>query len=137
MSAWRDKPPNGRDFTKRRAAVKGRALIDAAHRATHRLYCDALRVWRQCPSQVCRRHRRCFGEPTACLIRALPAIPAAQLAAARQEAIAGGPHRVASATHIEWVIRWSAVEQVLAGVSDDSDPPRRPAGPSRPRHGIS
>ncbi len=32
----------------------------------------------------------------------------------RDKPIAGGPHRVPPSTHIEWVIRRSAVEQVLA-----------------------
>jgi hypothetical protein len=114
MPAWRDKPANDRNFTKRRSAEEGRALIDAAHRATHRLYCDALRRWLACPSRPCRRHRRCCGEATACVNRALPAIAQAQLAAARREVIAGGPHGVPPQTHIEWVIRRSAVEQVLA-----------------------
>ena len=103
MPAWRDKPANDRNFTKRRSALENRALIDAAYRATHRLYCDALRLWLACPSRPCLRHRRCVGEATACLNRALPAIAPAQLAAARQQVIAGGPHRVPPATHIEWV----------------------------------
>jgi hypothetical protein len=114
MPAWRDKPANERNFTKRRSALENRALIDGAYRATHCLYCDALRLWLECPSRPCRRHRRCVGDATACLARALPAIASAQLAAARPQAIAGGPHRVAPATHIEWVIRRSAVELVLA-----------------------
>ncbi len=114
MPAWRDKSANKNDFTKRRSAEEGRALIDAAHRSTHRLYCEALRFWHRCPSRQCRRHFRCLGEPTACLSRGLADVSRAELAAARREAIAGGPRRVAPATHIEWVIRRSAVEQVLA-----------------------
>jgi hypothetical protein len=114
MPAWRDKPANERDFTKRRSVLENRALIDAAHRTTYRLYCDALHLWRRCPSQKCRRHRRCVGEPTGCLNRALPTVPRNRLAAARQDVMAGGPHRVAPATHIEWVVRQCAVEQVLA-----------------------
>ena len=114
MPAWRDKPANDRNFTKRRSALENRALIDAAYRATHRLYCDALGLWHDCPSRPCLRHRRCVGEPTACLTRALADMPHAKLAAARQAVIAGGPHRVAAATHVEWVVRRSAVEQVLA-----------------------
>ena len=115
MPALRDKPANKKeDFTKRRSAAEGRALIDAAHRATHQLYCEALRFWRRCPSRRCRRHCRCLGEPTACLKRGLAGVSRAELAAARQEVIAGGPRRVEPATHIEWVIRRGAVEQVLA-----------------------
>jgi len=114
MPGWREKRANKQDFTKRRSAEEGRALIDAAHRATHKLYCEALRFWRHCPARRCRHHVRCLGDPTACLKRGLADVPREALAAARREVIAGGPRRVEPATHIEWVIRRSAVEQVLA-----------------------
>jgi hypothetical protein len=114
MPTWPDKGTNKQDFTKRRSFEEGRALIDAAHRATHRLYCEALGLWRRCPSRRCRRQQRCLGEPTACLKRGLADAPRAPLAAARRQVIAGGPRRVEPATHIEWVIRRVPIEQVLA-----------------------
>jgi len=114
MPAWRDKPAEKQNFTKRRSAEANRALIDAAHRSTHRLYCDALRFWRLCGQKTCRRHRRCCGEPTACLMRGLPAVPQAARLNARQEVIAGGPRRQPPATHVESVVRQSALESVLS-----------------------
>ncbi len=114
MPVWRDKPQAEQDFTKRRSAEANRALIDAAHRTTQRLYCDALRLWRRCPARTCRRHRHCLGEPTACLMRGLPAVPQAERLKARHEVIAGGPRREAPATHSEWVVRQSALQTVLS-----------------------
>jgi len=58
MTVRRDTPPAAQNFTKRRSVEANRALIDAAHRATHRLYCDALRLWRRCPARACRPRRR-------------------------------------------------------------------------------
>ena len=114
MPAWRDKPQAEQNFTKRRSIEANRALIDAAHRTTHRLYCDALRFWGFCRDKKCKRHRRCCGEPTACLVQGLPAAPKAERLKARQEVIAGGPRREAPATHIERVVRQSALEAVLS-----------------------
>ncbi len=105
MPTGRNEPPNRQDFTKRRSLEDGRALVDAAHIATHRLYCDALSFWRHCPMRPCKRHRRCLGEPTGCLMRGLPSVPQAQRLQAQQDVIAGGPRRIAPATHIEWYLR--------------------------------
>jgi hypothetical protein len=87
---------------------------DAAHIATHRLYCDALRFWRHCPMRPCKRHRRCLGEPTGCLMRGLPAVPQPQRLKAQQEVIAGGPRRIAPATHIEWYLRRTELATVVS-----------------------
>jgi hypothetical protein len=105
MPAWRNKKPEPQNFLKRRSIEDGRALTDAAHVATHRLYCDALSFWRRCAKRTCKRHRRCLGEPTGCLMRGLPFVPQAERLKAQREVITGGPHRVPPATHIEWCLR--------------------------------
>ena len=61
------------------AVHRARALVDTAHIARHRLYCDTLKFWRFCPLRACKRHRRCVGEPTGCLVRGLPAVPQASI----------------------------------------------------------
>ena len=114
MPSRRDKPPNRQDFLKRRGFEEGRALVDAAHVATHRLYCDALLFWRGCSQRTCKRHRRCLGEPTGCLMRGLPSVPQAQRLRAQEQVIAGGPRRIAPATHIEWSLRRTALATVVA-----------------------
>jgi hypothetical protein len=98
-------PSPKQDFLKRRSFMEGRALIDAAHLVTQRLYCDALRFWRRCSRPDCKRHRRCCGAPTRCLMRGLIFVPPSQRLRARRQVIAGGPRRIAPASHIEWVIR--------------------------------
>jgi len=70
MPSWRHKRSKKEDFLKRRSYADGRAQIDAAQVATHRLYCDAFAFWRGCAKKPCKRHRRCLGPPTACLTRA-------------------------------------------------------------------
>ena len=91
MPKARQKAPNEKEFTKRRSIEAGLKLADAAHVATWRLYCDALSLWRGCRSKKRRRHRRCLGEPAACLLRALPFIPPARREEAAKEVMAGGP----------------------------------------------
>jgi hypothetical protein len=103
------KPPKQPNFLKRRTFAEGKAQVDAAHLATWRLYCETLAFWRRCPSAVCQRHRRCTGEPAGCLIRGLPRVPPAERLKAEQEVIAGGPRRIAPASHIEWTVRRSAL----------------------------
>jgi hypothetical protein len=110
MPASRDALPAKKDFLKRRSFEQGKAEIDAAHIATHRLYCDALKFWRQCA----KRPRRCVGEPTGCLMRGLPAVPPALRLKAQKEVIAGGPRRLAPATHIEWSIRRSELATLVS-----------------------
>jgi hypothetical protein len=98
-SLQRNEPPTKRDFLKRRTFEEGRAQVDAAHIVTHRLYCDALGFWRRCAKRPCKRHRRCAGEPTGCLLRGPPAVPQAQRLKAQKEVITGGPrgHRAGDA----------------------------------------
>ncbi len=108
------KMPAAKDFTKRRSVEAGLKLADAAHTATWRLYCEVLRLWRACRVKKCRRHRRCLGEPAACLLRALPAVPHARQLEAEQEVKAGGPRRVPPATHLEWTVRREPLARLMA-----------------------
>jgi hypothetical protein len=114
MPASRTKPPDQPDFLKRRTFEEGKALLDAAHSATHRLYCETLRFWRHCPLRACKRHRRCVGEPTGCLLRNLRPLPGAQRLQAEKEVIAGGPRRIPPATHVEWFIRRTELHTVVS-----------------------
>jgi hypothetical protein len=102
MTKSRSKQLNEKHFTKRRGVDDGIKLADAAHAATWRLYCDVLQLWRACPNKRCRRHRRCHGEPAACLMRGLPTVPPEQRLAAAAEVLKGGPRRLAPATHMEY-----------------------------------
>jgi hypothetical protein len=110
MSASPDKQspskrPGDKQFLKRRTVEEGLKLADDAHTATWRLYCEVFRFWRSCPVKRCKRERRCMGEPARCLMRGLPGVPPAQRVAAEKDVAAGGPRRVAPATHMEWVAR--------------------------------
>jgi hypothetical protein len=105
MQAQRNKQTDDDIFLKRRSFEEGRALVAAAHIATHGLYCDTLKFWRGCRSRRCKRHRRCMGAPTGCLMRGLPSVPGPQRLTAQQEVIDGGPRRIAPVTHIEWCLR--------------------------------
>jgi hypothetical protein len=90
--------PNGngqRHFLKRRSAADGLTMVDGAHLATYRLYCDSLALWRRCRRFACRRHRRCGGEPSGCLIRAVPFVPPSRRREAQRLVVVGGPRRVA------------------------------------------
>jgi hypothetical protein len=109
-----DDKPTAKDFHKRRSYEEGRALMDAAHLAVQRLYCDALGFWRRCKSKPCRRHRRCCGNQTACLLRGLPFVPPEERAKAEKEVIAGGPRRLLPASHAEWVVRRSALRDLVS-----------------------
>jgi hypothetical protein len=105
MVSQRDKSSTKQNFLKRRSFEEGRAEVDAAHRATQRLYCDALGFWRRCPQPRCKRHRRCCGDAAGCLLRGSIHVPPSRRRKARQEVIAGGPRRIGPATHIEWLVR--------------------------------
>jgi hypothetical protein len=99
------KPPNEKQFTKRRPLEAGLVLADAAHVATWRLYGEVLRLWRACRLKKCRRHRRCLGEPAACLLRGLPVVTPEQRFEAAKAVMAGGPRRIPPATQFEWKVR--------------------------------
>ena len=76
MPSWRNKPKSEKgNYQKRRSFEQGKAEIDAAHRATFRLYGDALRLWRRCAQRRCRRHRCCLGDAQHCFGRAWPFVP--------------------------------------------------------------
>lgn len=114
MARRRTKQTDAAIFLKRRSAEQGLAQVDAAHVATHRLYCDTLKFWRRCARRACKRHRRCTGEPTGCLIRGLPSVPQAARLQAEKEVIAGGPRRLGPATHIEWQVRRTELATVTS-----------------------
>jgi hypothetical protein len=114
MPSRRNKQTDDDIFLKRRSFDDGRALVDAAHSATHRLYCETLTFWRRCALRSCRRHRRCLGEPTGCLMRGLPLVPPAERERAQEAVIAGGPRRLAPASHIEWCLRRTALATVIS-----------------------
>jgi len=101
-------------FLKRCSFAQGKAEIDAAHIATYRLYCDAFGLWRRCRKPSCKRHRRCTGEPHACLVGGLPFVPPAEQLKVQKDMIAGGPRRVPPATHFEWQVRRCALAQLLS-----------------------
>jgi hypothetical protein len=105
MPKARNKDPNEKQLLKRRTVEEGLKLTDDAHVATWRLYCEVFGLWRTCPVGKCRRHRRCLGKPAPCLMRGLPAVPQEQRLAAADEVIAGGPRRIAPASHMEWLVR--------------------------------
>jgi hypothetical protein len=114
MPSQRNESSNKQNFLKRRSFEQGKAEIDAAHVATHRLYCDVLRLWRRCSRPACKRHRCCLGEPTGCFVRALPFVPPSQRLTAQKQVIAGGPRRIAPATHIEWTVRRTELATVVS-----------------------
>ena len=109
MPTLRNEEPNRKSFTKRRTVEQGLQVADAAHAAVWRLYCAVFGFWRACSGKQCRRHRRCLGEPAGCLMRGPPSVPPAERLKAEQEVIAGGPRRIAPASHIEWTVRRSAL----------------------------
>ncbi len=113
MPSFRSKPGDKGNFLKRRTREQGQAEIDAAHIATHRLYCDALKFWRRCKLRACRRHRRCCGEPTGCLMRGLIHVPQALRLKAQKEVVAGGKRRIAPATHVEWTVRRTELKTLV------------------------
>jgi len=110
----KDDQPTEKDFLKRRTYAQGRALMGAAHLVVQRLYCDAFGFWRRCKHKPCRRNRRCCGNQTACLMHGLPFVPPAERIKAEKEVIAGGPRRVPPASHAEWVVRRSALRELIS-----------------------
>jgi hypothetical protein len=114
MPSLLSQPPRKQNFLKRRTFEQGLAEVDAAHIATQRLYCDVLGFWRRCAKRGCKRHRRCLGEPTGCLMRGLPAVPPTLRLKAQKEVIAGGKRRIPPATHMEWSIRRSELATLMS-----------------------
>ena len=114
MTSWRYKKSGPRNYDKRRTFEQGRALVDAAHITTQRLYCDVLRFWRGCFNRRCLRHRRCMGEPTGCLMRNLPYVSPGERLKAQKQVIAGGPRRRAPESHVEWCIRRAELAKLLS-----------------------
>jgi len=78
---------------------------EAAFASIRRLYCESLPLWRTCPQAWCRRHRCCRGDGKACLPRTWAAVPPEVQQAAHDLVRRGGPRRVRSATHMEWLLR--------------------------------
>ena len=113
MPSSRKRTTDEKKFLKRRSFEQGRALIDAAHIATHRLYCDVLGFWRHCSKRSCKRQRRCDGEPAGCLMRWLLGVPQAERLKAEKQVIAGGPRRIPPATHMEWFVRRTELATLL------------------------
>jgi len=64
-----------------------------------RRYCDAFELWRGCGQKACRRDRACRGNQSACLRRAVDAVPRELQRRAQQDILAampaniGGPER--------------------------------------------
>jgi hypothetical protein len=114
VTSRRNKQTNEKAFPKRRSRDEALTQADVAHIATHRLYCDTLKFWRRCPLRPCRRHRRCVGEPTGCLMRGLPTVSLTERLRAEKEVIAGGPRRIAPSTHIEWCLRRTELQTVVS-----------------------
>jgi hypothetical protein len=114
MPSRPNKHPDQRKFLKRRTAEQGLAEVDAAHLATHRLYCETLKFWRRCALVTCHRHRRCLGEPTGCLMRGLPLVSPAERLRAQDQVTAGGPRRLPAATHVEWCLRRTELATVIS-----------------------
>jgi hypothetical protein len=114
MPASLETPPDRQKFLKRRSFEQGKAETDAAHIATHRLYCDALSFWRRCSKRPSKRHRQCLGEPAGCLLRGLPYVPPSRRLKAQKQVIAGGPRRIAPATHMEWFVRRTELAKLVS-----------------------
>jgi hypothetical protein len=114
MPSWRNKPPDTQNYLKRRTVEQGWAMMNEAHIATQRLYCEVLKFWRGCRVRSCKRHRRCMGRPTDCLLRGLHQVPPAQRLVAQKEVIAGGPRRIKPANNMERVVRGSAFKSVAS-----------------------
>jgi hypothetical protein len=57
-------------------------------------YGAAFALWRTCTGRRCRRQRACTGEASACLKRALAAVPQAAQWQARQQILAATPQNI-------------------------------------------
>ena len=59
-----------------------------------RRYCDAFKLWRDCPLKRCRKLRACSGDAKACLKRALDRVPREIQWQARQDILAATPRNI-------------------------------------------
>jgi hypothetical protein len=59
-----------------------------------RRYCDALALWQTCSRKACRRQRRCGGDATDCLRRALDRVPHPLQWRARQDILNATPRNI-------------------------------------------
>ena len=59
-----------------------------------RRYCDAFALWRSCARKGCRRQRRCGGDPSGCLRRALDRVPHPLQWRARQDILEATPRNI-------------------------------------------
>jgi hypothetical protein len=114
MPSWRNKPADTQNYLKRRTVEQGLAMMNEAHVATQRLYCDVLKFWRGCRFGSCKRHRRCMGRPTDCLLRGVHQVSPAQRLVAREQVIAGGPRRIKPANNMEREVRRSEFKSVAS-----------------------
>ncbi len=92
-------------YHKRTTPDEQAAQREAAFAAIRRLYGEALPLWRSCRRGYCRRHKQCAGDVGPCVARAWPLMPASLQELAYKEVMAGGPRRIAPATHREWLLR--------------------------------
>ena len=105
--------PNQQNFLKRRTVEQGLAMMNEAHLATQRLYCEVLKFWRRCRHRPCKRHRRCVGEPDRCLFRGFHQVPPTQRLVAQRKVIVGGPRHIRPANNMEREVRKSEFRSVL------------------------
>ena len=78
MPSWRNKPPNTQNYLKRRTVEQGLAMMNEAHIATQRLYCEVLKFWRRCRSGPASGIAAAWASRTDCLLRGLLHVPPAQ-----------------------------------------------------------
>jgi hypothetical protein len=115
MASWRNKlASQPHDFQKRRTFAQGKPLLDAAHLATYRLYCDAFAFWRSCADKACLRHRRCTGDARRCLGARFWTVSQARRLRAQAVVIAGGGQRLPPASHVEWTVRREEFARLLS-----------------------
>jgi hypothetical protein len=103
MPASRNKRPSPKQY---------QARYNAALKATQRLYCEVLELWRSCKKPRCRRHQDCAGEPQPCLRRVYFDLPSDRHDELEAQVIAGGPRRIPPATHMEWQLRRTPLSSV-------------------------
>ena len=105
MAARRKKSKRRGLFNKRLTPDEQAAQREAAFEAIHRLYGEALPLWRFCPSGYCRRHQVCIGDVRSCLDRGWPHMAPELQMQAHYAVMRGGPRPLSPATHTEWQLR--------------------------------